>query len=29
LNEREPLLLPNEEQRQYVQAAQADGWDAP
>jgi len=29
LDGREPLLLPNEEQRQYVQAAQADGWDAP
>jgi len=29
LDGREPLLLPNEEQEQYVQAAKAEGWDAP
>ncbi|MGH2620702.1 MAG: class II aldolase/adducin family protein [Anaerolineales bacterium] len=29
LDGREPLLLPNEEQEQYVRAARAEGWDAP
>jgi len=29
LDGREPLLLPNAEQANYIRAAQAEGWDAP